>query len=413
MRSLLGLLKQSLGRAFRTVLVSGEVLDPLLSRNGHLYFRLTDGQSEVRAVMWKRDVSRLRAIPAPGTMVTVRASVDIYAPRGDLQLMVMALSQSGKGQKLLELARLKEKLKAEGLFDRARRQLPAFPRRIGLVTSLSGAVLHDVFQSVRARYPCCGLYLSPASVSGAGAAEELVEALERLRNRVEVVILGRGGGAFEELLPFSDERLVRAVCAFPHPVVAAVGHGSDSTLVDLVADHTAPTPTAAAVLVTPDGEELRLQLQRSRLALQRRLHQLLEAERRALKELRRRCLRSHPVERVARQREQLSHLHYRLRPEGLGLSRARMELRQQATGLVAEMEGRLAQARERLDSVRRRLHSLGPRSVLQRGFAMVRSRGELVTSVEGRTMGEELELHLADGTLVVKITEIQRPGTNT
>lgn len=427
--ALVALLKQSLGRAFPSCLVSGEVVDPLLSQRGHLYFRLTDGQSEIRAVMWKRDAERLSSLPKPGSQVTARGNLDLYAPRGDLQLVVSALMQSGRGQKILELARLKERLKADGLFDRPRKPLPAFAARIGLVTSVGSAVLHDIYQSVQARFPSCELLLSPASVSGPSASQELTVALHRLRNLCDVVIVARGGGSFEELLPFSAEELVRAVADFPQPVVAAVGHGSDITLLDLAADHTAATPTAAAVLATPDRLELRdrLELQQKRLVVS--FVRRLRSSRASLLEWSHRCTRLHPQAELERKRQTFEFLRSRLSAQGekgrthrvaldtlltrlrkcspsLEVERKRSRLANQWDSLKKAMALEARHRREALEQLTMRLKALSPHSVLERGYALVKIQNKVVTTVEGRTIGEEMELHLADGRLVVTIKEV-------
>lgn len=386
MGRLLALLKASVGRAFASLVVSGEVIDPLLSQRGHLYFRLTDGQAEIKAVMWRSEVERLKVQLEAGDQVTVRGSLDIYAPRGDLQLVATALMQSGRGQKMLALAQLKSKLKAEGLFDRPRLELPPFPRLVGVVTSLGSAVIHDIYQSVQKRFPCCQLILSPSAVSGEQAPAELILALERLRERVEVVIIARGGGSFEELLPFSDEKLVRMVADFPLPVVSAVGHGSDSTLLDLAADHTAPTPTAAAVLVTPEREELRAHLVLLKKRAERAISRSLHSERHRLQRARDLCRTYHPQRRLEGQRANL---------HGLSQSVRRQMLRQ--------MQAR----REQLSNLQTRLHTLGPQTLLRRGFAMVYLGKSLVTRCEGRTQGEELELHFADGRILSKIERVE------
>jgi len=382
---LVSLLRQSLGRAFTNLVVTGEVLDPLLSQRGHLYFRLTDGQSEVRAVMWQREAGSLRQYPQPGDKVTLRCKVDIYAPRGDLQLVVLAMMQSGRGQKLQELSQLKARLKADGLLDRPRRELPRFARTVGLVTSAGSAVLHDIYQTVQKRFPSCQLVLSPSSVSGQTAPAELLRALQRLKDRVEVVIIARGGGSFEELLPFSDEALVRSVAVYPHPVVAAVGHGSDGTLLDLVADHTAPTPTAAAVLVTPDLADLKAEIHSLRKRMSARLLRECANRRSLLSRATAHCRAYHPRRRVAQDRESLDRLR---------------------TRLARSLQGPLQRRRTQLESLALRLRSAGPSAILERGFALVQSEHGPVTSSRGRTPGEELELHFADGRLVVEIKRV-------
>lgn len=433
---LLNLLKQAVGRAFPTLLVSGEVLDPLVSSRGHLYLKLTDGQAEIRAVMWKREVDRLSRIPQAGDQVTVRGSLDLYAPRGDLQLQIAALMQSGRGQKMLQLAELKKKLRSEGLFDRPRKPLPRIPRCIGVVTSVGSAVIHDIFQSVRKRFPATQVILSPASVGGPQAAQEVMEALDRFGPEVEVVLICRGGGSFEELLPFSDERLVRKVACYTRPVVAAVGHGSDSTLLDLVADHTAPTPTSAAVLATPDGEELQHSLVRYRERLKQALKGRLKGRRKQLAGLTAHCRSHHPGLKVSRKLEQLSHLIVRagsavqtnmrltrgeLDSKSFRLERAlplkkaqdaRRQLQKAELSLIRSVSRRLSRKERELQDLRTRLLASGPQAVLERGYAFVQSQEGLVTSCQGRTPGEELELHLADGRLIVEVKTVVERSTS-
>ncbi|MFA7482894.1 MAG: exodeoxyribonuclease VII large subunit [Vulcanimicrobiota bacterium] len=384
---LLNLLKQSVGRAFSAVLVSGEVVDLLCSARGHLYFKLTDGEAEIRTVMWRAEAEKLRFPLRAGDQITVRGRLDVYPPRGDLQLVALALMQSGKGQKLLALEQLKARLKDEGLFDRPRRPLPRFPSSIGVVTSVASAVIHDIYQCVQKRYPACPILLSPSSVSGEFAATELVEALNRLEGLVEVVIVARGGGSFEELLPFSDEALLRSVAAFGVPVVAAVGHGSDTVLLDFVADHTAPTPTAAAVLVTPDRVELARRLTLLRERAVRGVERLLQERRVALRQLSALCQAHHPARSIIRARARHEELRQRLgRAWGRNIG---------------------SPARERLEQWKERLQTAGPGTLLSRGFSMIYTGGQLVTSIQGRTTGEELELHFADGCIVAEIKRVE------
>jgi exodeoxyribonuclease VII large subunit len=433
---LLALLKQSLGRAFGTVLVSGEVIDPLKSARGHLYFRLSDGQAELKTVMWHKEVQRLRCDLQPGDLVTVRGRLDVYPPRGDLQLVASALMQSGKGQKMLALDQLKKRLKAEGLFDRERRPLPSYPLRLGVVTSTGSAVIHDIYQSIQKRFPACQILLSPSAVTGEAAAEELREALERLKGRVEVVIVARGGGSFEELLPFSNENLVRQVASYPLPVIAAVGHGSDSVLLDLVADHTAPTPTAAAVLATPDREELRRQLTQLRNRSVRGVVRVVQKSRSDLEKAAALCRARHPAESLERAREKHKGLlqrlqramDYSMRSDRRGLERLGQALQPALISRRSELQrdqfeqlhGRLQSCGDRLSESKRaalnhlleRLQSVGPKTLLQRGFAMIYTAGELVTGSRGRTPGEELELHFADGRIVAEIKRVEPPQTS-
>jgi len=417
------------------VWVSGEVLDPLVSRRGHLYFRLRDDQGEIRAVMWRRDLQNARSVPRSGDFLTVRGSVDVYPARGDLQLQVAAFKLSGQGAKLLKIQELKRRLKSEGLFDRPRRPLPFFPARVGVVTSVGSAVIHDIYQSVQSRNPCCSLLLSPASVSGNRVAQEVEAALELLKGRVDVVIVARGGGSFEELLPFSEERLVRAAAAYPLPLVAAIGHGSDLSLLDLVADHTAPTPTAAAVLVTPDRLELKESVHRCRERLASHFHRKLRLEKERLKTARERCAQKHPLKQTANERRRvelyrrnlksavsrtvsekrlrLQSVRKSLKPAHLQsrLERTRWGQERMRSRLLLTFQHNLSKTRARFEQVRNRLLGLDPATPLRKGFALVRAGEQVVTGIGGRTVGEELELQFADGSLDVVVKQV-RVSTN-
>lgn len=423
-------LKLSLVRAFPGLLVTGEVVDPFLSRNGHLYLSLRDPGGELKVVMWRREAQRLRSLPQPGEQVVVRGSLTIFPARGELQLQAVALAKAGLGEKMTQLAELRDRLQAEGLFDRPRRQLPFLPRRLGVVTSAGGAVLHDIFQCVRRRNPAVEVWLSPAAVSGPEAPAQLIRALNLLRECADVVIVARGGGSFEELLPFSDEQLVRAVAGYPVPVVSAIGHGSDSTILDLVADAHAATPTAAAELATPSRNELLRAHQLLRQAACQALQQRLRGERRELVTLSKLCHSLRPHAQVVRARAHWSELSDRLRRavaqrldhdrefvDGAGarlrlypwqplLAQRQQQLETLEQRLLAAQTGRLERQRQRLDEFRTSCLQLGPGEVLKRGFAMVMSAGVPITTVFGRRPGDELELHLADGTLTVSVQSV-------
>lgn len=379
------LLKVSLSRVFPSLLVCGEVIDPFLSSNGHLYLRLRDAQSELKVVMWRREVARLRNLPQAGDRIVVRGTLTVYPSRGELQVQALALAKEGQGEKLAELAERKEKLRQEGLFDRAKRDLPEFPRRIGVVTSAGSAVLHDIFESLRLRNPSVELWLSPASVSGREAPAELIRALAALQGFADTIIIARGGGSFEDLLPFSDEQLVRAVAASTKPVIAAIGHGSDSTLLDLVADWSVVTPTAAVEAAVPLRSDLYDFHESVRLRLGRAMNGALGARRHELGRTTQRCQAYNPQERVLRQRDRL---------DGL---KARLE---------AAMEWTVQLRRERIKGLRQQCLQLGPGSILKRGFALVMSQGGPITSVLGRSQGEDLELQLADGQMLVTVKKV-------
>lgn len=433
MTQVLDLLKLSLVRAFPSLCVSGEVVDPFLSRNGHLYLRLRDRNGELRVVMWRREAQRLRVLPQAGDRVLVRGSLTIFPSKGDLQMQAVALARDGQGDKLAELAELKDKLQAEGLFDRQKRALPFFPRRVGVVTSVGSAVLHDIFQCVRRRNPAVELWLSPSAVSGPEAPWQLRRALRLLEGRTEVVIVARGGGSFEELLPFFDEELVRAVAAYPVPVISAIGHGSDHTILDLVADAHAPTPTAAAELATPVRDDLLAAHDLLRQAARRAVEGKILRERREVRTLARLCYSARPHAQVLRGRSLWTQLDGQLLtvmrarlinarrvmessrsrllgyPWQLQMQRRRQELEALRQRLARAQEARLEAEVRTVQELRQGCLRLGPGEVLKRGFAMVLSAGVPVTTALGRRPGEDLELQLADGTLTVTVKSVT-PG---
>jgi exodeoxyribonuclease VII large subunit len=256
---------------FAALRVTGEVTNFLRARSGHCYFTLRDDEAQLRCVMWRDDARRLPTQPEEGMEVTARGRLTVYPARGDLQLAVTALEARGEGLWKLALERLRAKLTAEGLTDAARkRPLPRFPERVGIVTSPDGAALRDIVTVVRRRAPWTQLVLCGTRVQGDGAAEEIAAAITRLggSGRVEVMIVGRGGGSIEDLWCFNQEVVARAIAASPVPVISAVGHETDITIADLVADLRAPTPSAAAEAAVPEALELRrhLAVQRGRLA---------------------------------------------------------------------------------------------------------------------------------------------------
>jgi exodeoxyribonuclease VII large subunit len=298
----------------------------------------------------------LRLELADGDRVHVLGRPDLYEARGDFRLRALSIERWGLGDHLAALERLKRKLADEGLFAPERKRvLPRLPRRIGLVTGNDAAAKRDVLTTITTRFPAARVLVAETYVQGPLAAQAMVDALQELSSapEVDVIVLTRGGGSFEDLLPFSDERLVRAVASCPSPIVSAVGHEQDTPLCDLAADVRASTPTAAGRLVVPDVTELRERLDRSRAGLERGARRSLE-----------------------RARQQIDQLHQHLR---------------RAPALMVERK------RARLEHAAGRLRALSPRSTLERGYAIVRVDAGIVRTVEAVTPGDELEIEVADG----------------
>src|SRR5882762_631368 len=283
------LIKETLGQAFPAVWVKGELSGFKRSDRGHLYFSLKEGTTAlIDCVMWSRTAARLGFEPRDGTEVEAFGAITVYEPRGRYQLVAEELRPGGLGALLLALEELKRRLQAEGLFDPAhKRPLPRYPMRIGLVTSPVGAAVRDLIKVLRSRWPGIGIVLAPVRVQGEGAAGEIAEAIERFNRymKVDLLIVGRGGGSLEDLWAFNEEAVVRAVAGSRVPVISAVGHEVDWSLADLAADVRAATPSNAAEIAVRDHVEIRHRIEALEARAARALQLGLESRRRRLREL--------------------------------------------------------------------------------------------------------------------------------
>ncbi len=366
----------------RGLWVRGEVSNLSRPRSGHLYFTLKDAGAALNCVIWRSQAARLPLTLRNGLQIEARGSVDVYEAGGRYQFYVDAVRLLGEGDLYETFLRLKAQLEAEGLFEPARkRPLPRLPRRIGVVTSATGAALQDILNTLRRRYPLAEVVLSPALVQGAEAPQSLVKALARLmtRGEVDVILIARGGGSLEDLMAFNDELVVRTVAASPVPVVSGVGHETDFTLTDFAADRRAPTPTAAAELATP------ITLEELRTALEEAERRLRQAAQTGLRD------RLAALER------------WLLRLQAVAPARQLREGRLQADHLAARLDAlvasRLHDERLRWASLAERLHGLNPQAVLQRGYALLTRAedGRLVSSRGEVSPGLRLRAQVADG----------------
>ena len=397
---------ESLQARFNPLTVRGEISGFARAASGHCYFTLKDDQGQLRCAMFRRAAQQLESVPRDGELVEVQGRLALYEPRGDLQLVVERLGRVGQGALYEQFLQRKVRLQAQGLFEAARkRALPLRPQAIGLVTSLGAAALHDMASALRRRAPHIPVLLAPAPVQGVGAAEALVRSLTALQqhSQVQVIVLARGGGSIEDLWAFNDENLAHAIAASTVPVVSGVGHETDFTIADFVADLRAPTPTAAAELVArPRQLELELLAQTSerlQVALQSRLDRQGQRLDMALARLGR------PSARLAGQQlllaRQAQHLHYVLQRR---LEHAQQQLGALGEGLVDGTHLAHSLACERLERASLRLGLLDPRLVLERGYALLQDqRGQLVTRRAQAPVGAQLQVQLADGSLPVTV----------
>ena len=373
----------------RALEVTGEISGYKHHYSGHRYFSLKDENARVQCVMFRQHALGLDFQPADGMRVTVRASASIYPQNGSFQLYVTAMRQAGQGDLYIRFEKLKQKLMAEGLFDPARkREIPAFPRVIGVVTSQTGAAIRDIIHVARRRNPNVGIVLSPCLVQGPEAAADIVRAMDRL-NRAracDVMLVGRGGGSIEDLWAFNEEIEARAIAASPIPVVSCVGHEVDFTISDFVADLRAPTPSAAAELAVPRLDQMKAELD----GMLARLAGALKSGQR---------LRRLALERAGASGALTA-------PQRILIEPRRSALDAIERRLIAAMPVRLERSRHRLDALAASLRALNPSSVMERGYAIVRQGERIVTRTFGIDESVPLRVCLSDGELTADITAV-------
>ncbi|MCO5100941.1 MAG: exodeoxyribonuclease VII large subunit [Burkholderiaceae bacterium] len=420
-----------LQRSIAPLWVVGEISNAIRAASGHWYFTLKDDGAQVRAVMFRSRAQYLSFVPRNGERVEARAVVTLYEARGDFQLAVEAMRPAGAGELFQRFVRLKEKLQAEGLFDPARkRALPELPNTVGVVTSPRAAALRDVLTTLRRRAPGIAVVVYPAIVQGVDAPTSLVAALHAAARRAEcdVLLLVRGGGSIEDLWAFNDETLARAIAASPIPVVTGVGHETDFTIADFVADERAPTPTGAAAHAVPDRRELAERVLRAAGRIERAWWRRIEAIEQRL-DTAARLLRSPSAQWQARA-HRLQALSQRivafgrlsLQQRAMRLDRLCSNVRAPRTDLAEQrlahgvlgLRRTAAQWLVRLDErLARRaaaLELVSPQALLERGYAIVHdAKGHVVASVAGAAVGDALQVVLRDGRVDVAVQAV-RPG---
>ncbi|HEY7672526.1 MAG TPA: exodeoxyribonuclease VII large subunit [Gammaproteobacteria bacterium] len=420
------------------VWVTGEISNFSHPSSGHMYWSLKDARAQVRCAMFRQENRALAFAPEDGQQVLVRARVSIYETRGEFQLIVDEMEPAGEGLLRARFEALKRKLAAEGLFDAARKiPLPGVPARIGVVTSPSGAALHDVLVALKRRFPAVDVLIYPTSVQGEGAAAEICRALELADRRrdCDVLILTRGGGSLEDLWPFNEEVVARTIAALELPIIVGVGHEVDFTIAGFVADLRAPTPSQAAELAVPDQAEIQARLQSYAEQLRRFATRRIAAERKHLGALAHRLQRMHPGAVLRAQQQRLDELDARL---GRGLrdvvAALELRLREAAMRLTAANPRfqlhlafqRFARAQAALRAAMHRvierlslratlaersLRSLSPLATLERGYAIVTqmATGSVLTESAKVTPGDSIGVRLARGSLAAKVTRSEPP----
>ncbi|RVU30381.1 exodeoxyribonuclease VII large subunit [Neptunomonas marina] len=423
--------KNLLEASFIEIRVSGEISNFARPSSGHWYFTLKDHKAQVRCAMFRNANQRVGFTPKEGDQVVLSANVSLYEGRGDFQLIGRMLEKDGVGQLQQAFERLKAQLSQEGLFDAHHKQaIPTLPAHLGVITSPSGAAIHDILSVLKRRYPGLPVTIYPAAVQGEDAPAQLRRALRQAQQHAvaDLLIIGRGGGSLEDLWAFNDEALARDIFNCQLPIISAVGHEVDFSISDWVADVRAPTPSAAAELISPDQDALRMQLDRHEMALKRLLRQQLQQQRERILQLKRRL--RHPGERLREQRRHLTSLESRLkrsmehrllaarsrvdRTQGrLITPKARLTMAQaQLTALDQRLQRGMRAKQEQhhyqLANLAARLNSISPLATLERGYAIVKNaQGEVVTDAAQLHSGDQISATLNRGTVTARVESVE------
>ena len=371
----------------RGLLVRGEVSNYKCYPSGHHYFSLKDEQGSIRCVMFRGDAARLRFKPVNGLSVIAYGRVSVYPRDGQYQLYCTQLMEDGRGALDRAFEELKKKLEAQGLFDPAKKQpLPAYPRRIALVTSPAGAAVRDMIRILRQRWPLTEVLVVPVRVQGEGAAEEIAAAIHQVNNRddIDLIITGRGGGSREDLWAFNEEPVAWAIALSNIPVISAVGHEPDVTISDYVADLRASTPSNAAELAVPDQQQERQRLEGLTLRLRQAMEVQLDRDRKELTRLEQSRVLRNPVAVVDDQRMRLDGVQRRL---------------------AMALERTLRRGRVELAGLAGRVDAMSPLKVLSRGYAIAKAEGRAVTTVEQVQSGQAMDVLVADGVYHCRVEE--------
>jgi exodeoxyribonuclease VII large subunit len=434
-RDLVASVRSHIEREYADAWVEGEISNFRAPDSGHLYFTLKDGNAQIRVVMFRSSARLLRFRPADGLQVIVRGRVTVYEDRGELQISAEHIEPKGAGSLQLAFEQLKAKLEAEGLFAPERRKpIPTLPSRIGLVTSAQAAALRDILNVLQRRHHSVNVLIYPAQVQGDAASQEVAAGVRffNQHDNVDVIIVARGGGSAEDLAAFNDEALARTVAASEIPIISAVGHETDFSIVDFVADLRAPTPSAAAELVIRSRQEVENHTDALHDRLSRAMRYRLLMGRQALSEFAQHGAFARMMELIRQRQQKLDDLthrmelaernllgqmhrrwemisaavrHYDLR---LVLSGMRKELESGTTALVAVMRNVLLQQRVRSERLQTALESLSPLAILERGYALVfDSEGKLLKDVRGLKIGDGISARVAHGEFQAAVTKKQ------
>jgi len=389
-------IKLSLENRFSGLWIEGEISNFKRHTSGHLYFSLKDSQAALRCVMWRGTASHLSFEPEDGTKVRAFGDITIYEKQGNYQLRVAQMLPLGVGELEIAFRKLKERLAAEGLFDPEHKtSLPEIPQTVGVITSPTGAAVRDIIVTLHRRWPPARIVLCPTAVQGAGAAAQIAEAVKDFNawGQADVLIVGRGGGSLEDLWPFNEEIVARAVYNSQIPVVSAVGHEIDFTICDFVADVRAPTPTGAAELVVPDREEMSNAIRNMVSSMSLRIGERLRQYREIIKGFKGRYGMKRIQDIIFQSMQRVDELE---------------------RGLTAAMRHTLDRSRTQVDYQNARLQALSPQAVLKRGYSVTRTypEGQVVSTASSVRAGRKIQTVLAEGGIISEVIEVHHGRTD-
>ena len=429
-------IRKCLNHNFQTIWVNGEITNNTKASSGHMYFSLKDENTQIQCVMFNSHNKNLSFEMANGLNVIVFGKVEVYPARGTLQIIVESAEPAGIGNLQLKFEQLKEKLINEGLFDaKNKKDIPNCPQKIGIITSHSGAALQDTLTTLKKRYAQIEIIIYPSVIQGINAVDEINKQLEvaNLRKEVDVLLLIRGGGSTEDLQAFNEEKVARAIFASQIPIVSGIGHETDFTIADFVSDYRAPTPTAAAVKVSPDINVHLNLLKEMHIGMNKLIHNHINNLAVELSTLKKHLYQTHPTNLINDRNQQLDSMHRQLNlsihntlyicrkefehNETLLLYNApinRINNTNHRLDLIAYrinsiLKTTLISYRKTIDNYEFKLKSFNPNAVLQRGFALVRNQdGDIITSSKNVKLGQKIDIRLANGKLKALVNDIKK-----
>lgn len=405
-------IKKKLESSFSFVSVQGEVSNLRKQASGHIYFTLKDQDAQISCALFRASASRQSQIPKDGDKLIVHGELSVYAPRGGYQIIVRQVEFSGTGQLLLKLHERKRKLELKGWFDQAtKKPLPSMPKTIGVVTSPTGSVIQDILHVLARRFPGFHLILNPVRVQGTEAAQEIAQAIQEFNTYklADVLIIGRGGGSIEDLWPFNEECVAEAIFSSQIPIVSAVGHETDFTIADLIADLRAPTPSAAAEMVIPEKREHALHLSKAKLRIAQSLRGKLQTQKRILDTLAKQRALSSPYAILEKFEQKVDEIHEDLTHSAQGIlqtQKMRLDSLKKQQELLSPIS-QIGARRQRLLQLTSHLRSIDPRRLLKKGYSIIfhEKKDSVILSTGDVEDREMIRIRLSDGEIRAQVKE--------